>query len=440
MGRPGQGRLPNMDEPTEGDIALARKLLADWDEGRGTSKSQLEIKTWNDATSHGRRFDRFVRRTLGVSTSKPSRQTDRISDLEQQIRSLGHLPKGAKTTDWEIQLAHARRSCLEALRIWNDPVAAFRAGAFSLLFVAAWNGLAIALLQKAGLEWRKLDKAGNPISIKGTEQALKTDQLLSKALPSDERRGVRKNVGFWIDLRNAVAHRHLPALDITIIPFAQAGLLNIESVLAEEFGSEYSLTESLSVPLQLSGFRDPGVLGSRRKLQASLPLDVQALLSRANEVEEDLLSDETYMLRVAFLPAVPASGRNPDAVAYFLKPGEVPTELGEALERYVLLPKVSMGERPNFAANQVIEEVVRRTGFKFNSGLHLEAARRIGIRPPSGEDDRTIDLRYAEYITSFKRYLYSQAWIDLLVEKLHTTDGFKQLTGRVPVPVTDEAT
>ena len=55
-------------------------------------------------------------------------------------------------------------------------------------------------------------------------------------------------------------------------------MLNIEGVLVDDFGSEYALAESLNVPLQLSGFRDPGVLSSRRKLQAALPPDVQAVL------------------------------------------------------------------------------------------------------------------------------------------------------------------
>lgn len=40
---------------------MANRLLLEWDEGRGLSKSQLEIRTWDDATSHGRHFDRSKR-------------------------------------------------------------------------------------------------------------------------------------------------------------------------------------------------------------------------------------------------------------------------------------------------------------------------------------------------------------------------------------------
>lgn len=81
-------------------MALAQELLAKWDYGRGISKSQLEIKTWGDATSHGRRFDRFIANTLGVATTRPSKQTDRIAELEQQIRSLGRHPVGREPAVW----------------------------------------------------------------------------------------------------------------------------------------------------------------------------------------------------------------------------------------------------------------------------------------------------------------------------------------------------
>lgn len=137
-----------MAEPSEDDIELATELLAAWDNGQGISKSELERRHWNDGSSHGRRFDRFIRQTLGTETTRSSKQTDRIADLEAQVRSLGRSPAGIDAPEWEVQLLHAREACLSGLRVWNDPLARFRTGAFSLLFVTAWNSIAIAMLQK----------------------------------------------------------------------------------------------------------------------------------------------------------------------------------------------------------------------------------------------------------------------------------------------------
>lgn len=425
-----------MDEPTSEEIDLAHRLYVEWDEGRGTSKSQIELREWGDATAHGRRFDRFIRKTLGFSTTKPSRQTDRIGELEAAIRRSGRVPPGAKPSRWEVQLQHARSAALAALRAWNDPTSVFRTGSFSLLLVTAWNSLAIAILQERKAEWRELDKSGQPTLFEGMEKSRDTLDLINEAFPGDASRGLRENVADWVALRNSVAHRHLPALDVAVIPLAQAALLNFENALESNFGADFLLAEHLSVPLQLSGFRDPGVLSSLKKLQASLPLDVQAILSRAEQNDPDLLSDHTYMLRVAFIPAVPASGRNPDAVAYFVKPGQVTGELEEAVQQFVVLPKVSRSVRPNLGAKSVVDTVKKATGFKFNTTQHAFLARKLGIRPEKdAADPAKTDLVYCEYISAMKNYLYSQAWVDRLVALLSTEDGYREELEAHPVPL-----
>jgi hypothetical protein len=415
--------------------ALAIRLLAEWDEGRGKAKSRIEREVWDDGRSHGRRFDRFISRTLGASTTRRSRLSDRIEDLSRQIRGLGEVPVGAAPQRWERQLQHARDACTAALRIWNDPSARFRTGGFALLFATAWNSLSIAVLQLDGGEWRELDDAGSAVIVDGVERALSTAELLSQAFPSDTHRGLRANTGLWLELRHHVAHRHLPALDHSVIPHAQAGLLNFEAVVVGRFGSEFALGSSLSVPLQLTGFRDPGVLSSRKQLQASLPLDVQAVLAEPERIDPALGVDETFMLRVAFVPMVPSSGRSPDCIAYFARPGEVPEDLANDLERFLVLPK-PLSARPSLLPTEVVGQVSARTGWRFDTNLHAEAARRLGARPARGEPERTVDLRWAEYIGAHKRHLYTPAWVERLVEELATPKGFEDATGKEPRPLT----
>lgn len=425
-----------MNAPEETDAELALRLYEAWNEGRGVSKSQLERETWSDGSSHGRRFDRFVHQHLGVSTSKRSKQTTRIEDLERQIRSAGFHPVGTTPTSHETQVQHARAACLSAVRIWNDPDGTFRTGAFALLLVVAWNSLALAVLQRDGVEWRKT-KNGKPIIRNGSEQTLDTADLVQTAFGGGADRGTRENIRFWLDLRNAVAHRQLPELDVSVIPYAQAGLLNFERKLESEFGEEYQLAEQLAVPLQLSGFRDPEALRSRKRALAALPLDVQLILGRAAEEAPELLSDETFVMRIAFVPVVPPSGRNPDAVAYFMRPGEVPDELAESLDRYVILPKVYRGSRPTMGASEVVTEVGRRIPYRFNTTNHAAVARFLGVRPPRGQPDRSLDEAYCEYVTAAKIYVYNQRWIDRVVEQVSSPEGYREATGKEPVLRTD---
>ena len=423
------------------DHSLAQELYDRW--RAGEAKSRLEIETWGDATAHGRHFDRFVRTNLGVATTKPSRQSDEIADLRRQVRALGSTPVGTTPADWELQVCHARDACLSALRVWNDPTARFRTSAFALLIITAWNGLAIGLLQRTNLEWRKIDSGGAPILRDGAEQSHDTRELIRRAFQGDDAPSValRENVSFWVDLRNSAAHRHLPGLDLAVIPQAQACLVNIERVLIDDFGPEYSVADALTVPLQLSGFRDPGILASRKALLAGLPLDVKAVLNRIDNLPGDVASDPAFQIRVAFLPVVPASGRGADAVAYFVKPGELPAELGESLERYVVVPKLWKGGRW-FRASEVAAEVERRTGYRFAaSPHHSNAALALGVRPSRDETPRTIDISFAEYVSSFKQYQYTQAWIDRLVVLADDTEEFERVIGRPAVRVdTDDDT
>jgi hypothetical protein len=420
------------------DVEVARELFAEWDQGRGTSKSQIEIRVWGDATSHGRRFDRFIRQTLGESTSRPSRQTDRIAELEAQVRTLGRNPVGAELEVWESTLQHARSACIAGLRIWNDPAATFRTGGFALHFVAAWNSLAIAVLERNHFEWRELDPEGRPVvTPEGAEKARSTMDLVADAFPEAEYRGLRENVSDWVRLRNSVAHRHVPAVDMAVIPWAQAGLLNFEKVIAALFGETWTLSDQLSVPLQLSGFRNPDIVASLRQLQAALPLDVQAILTRAAEAEPALLADPTYQLRVAFVPVVPPSGRRPDAVAYFVRPNEVPDELAESLQRFIVLPKVVRPPRPHLTATGVAESVCERIPFKFNKYQVIVAARALGVRPPASAPDQSVtDPRYCEYVSALKRCLYNQDWVDRLVGELSDPIRYQELLGSTPGPQT----
>ena len=401
------------------EIELAERLYDDWTSGR-RSKSQIEREEWGDGRSHGRRFDRFIRTTLGVQTSKRSRQSTEIDRLKHQLLAEGIVPEGTEIPEWQAFLLHSRSAALQAIRVWNDPLSEFKVAAFSLLFVASWNGVAIAKLEHESTAWQSADG-----------KAKRTMDLVKTAFGGNWPSARFENVRFWSDIRDAVAHRRTPQLELLMLGEAQAGLLNYEETVVGEFGSEYALAAKLTVPLQVSGFRDPGVLSSRKRLEAAIPPHVIEILDRSEG--KAYASEPEFRLSYVFLPTASRSGRGGDAQVFFSKPDEVPDELRETLDRYLVLDK-PYARDAKFRATEVIQEFQRRTGFHFYNNLHSQVARALGARPKRGQPERTVRLEWAEYISALKTYLYTQRWIDHLVSVMGTSEDYERVTGRSAEP------
>lgn len=83
-------------------------------------------------------------------------------------------------------------------------------------------------------------------------------------------------------------------------------------------------------------------------------------------------------------------------------------------------------------STEVVLEVERRTGYKFNSKLHARVARTMGARPPSSEPDGTIDRGFASFVPEVDRYLYTPEWIDLVCSVLSDAERFRDLTDVEP--------
>jgi hypothetical protein len=71
------------------DLATLRDIYARW--RAGATKSELERDYLNAPQSHGKLFSALVREHLGVETEKRSGQSQRIDELEQEVRRLRQL-------------------------------------------------------------------------------------------------------------------------------------------------------------------------------------------------------------------------------------------------------------------------------------------------------------------------------------------------------------
>lgn len=429
----GREKEPLADEE---HVRLATEMHDRWKNGE--TKSRLEIEYWDNATSHGKAFTAYIKRWLGVETARQSSQSARIAELEALLRANGVSPTEAGDLAEEYRLlAKSREAALAAVRVYNDPLAGFRTETFIMLMIVAWNSLFQALLQRARADYYERDDQGAQILIEGRAKVLDTWQLVERALADDEFRDVRANLDFFLKLRNQIAHRYLPALDVAVTGEAQAMLLNFEELLVAQFGEEAALGDRLAVPLQLSGFRNDGALRSLRKAQAQLPTDVTEFLARHRaDLDDEILESPRYCLQIFFVPVTANRERSADAVVSFIPPDNVTPEIEEQLAKMGVVTKRKI--TPVVSADllrpsEVVNLVAERLPYRFTMDTHTRCWRHYGVRPPygAGEPEATDD-RYCCWDRLMRAYGYTKAWVGKLVRNLSEADQYEAVVGYAP--------
>ena len=117
--------------------------------------------------------------------------------------------------------------------------------------VIAWTALFHAIFFKRRIKPYRKESNGRFKMVDGEPKHWKLAECLKAYYGNDTGNPVRKNLEFFIPLRNRIEHRHLPELDANILGECQSMLLNFDEMVALEFGERYCLRESLSFSLQL---------------------------------------------------------------------------------------------------------------------------------------------------------------------------------------------
>ncbi|HJQ94231.1 MAG TPA: DUF3644 domain-containing protein [Acidimicrobiia bacterium] len=415
---------------------LAREMYDRWEAGE--PKSRLEIEYWGNATSHGKAFSAYVRKWLDLETEHKSTQTERLESLESLLRIHGISPAEDEdlTEDYRL-LARTRESALAALRIYNDPSAGFRTESFIVLMVIAWNALLQAILEREGVDYFERRDDGTLVEIDGRAKVLDTYELMNRAIGGKVNAAIRCNLDFFLQLRNVIAHRYLPAVDIAIVSEAQSLLLNLENKLVNVFGREARLGNRLVVPLQLSQFRTTEALRSIKNLQAQLPADVMDFLSRhRREVPDEVLRSPEYALPIFFVPVTANRERSAEAVVRFVRPGEVTEKLEDALQQIAVVTKpkrISVASHDLMRPGQVVELVSNRLPYRFTTDTHTRCWKHFNVRPASGSSEPDVtDDRYCVYDSLGRQYGYKHAWVELLVKELSNPEVYEAIVGFRP--------
>lgn len=143
------------------------------------------------------------------------------------------------TSEVAIHLEKARDSAFLAVETYNRPRTSFRSGGYIVMMCIASTALfhAIFFNRKRKPFYRKKKNRRHFEIVDGDRKAWELSTCLEEFWGA-EHPPIRKNIEFFIKLRNKIEHRSMPGLDITIFGECQALLFNFEDLIS---GSEIGM-------------------------------------------------------------------------------------------------------------------------------------------------------------------------------------------------------
>ena len=348
---------------------------------------------------------------------------------------MRRLPRDVKSC-----LEKARESALLAVGNYNRPETAFRSGAYIVLMVIAWTSLFHAIFLKDRVKpFHTKIKKGRYIryeKVDGENRAWELAQCV-KEYYSGDHPPERKNLEFFIGLRNKIEHRNMPQLDDRIFGECQALLLNFESLLNEKFGERYSLNESLAVSLQFSTITPARKAEALRNLQSKSYPSVMDYVERFRSgLSADIEQSMEYSFRVFLLPKTGNHATSSDLALEIINVDNLSEEAKLEMERVVGLLKTRETPVANpgkLKPGDVVQQVEAGLGCRFSMSDHTTCWKYFEVRPPTGAKEPTkTDIRYCHYDVPHKDYIYTDKWVDFLISKLSVRAVHREVLGREP--------
>lgn len=352
----------------------------------------------------------------------------------------------ARPPAWTAILRAACDEAVLAVRLYNDPAEARAFEGFVVHMHVAWLYLLQARFARDGVDYR-YRRRDNPrwfVRVDGEIKTWELAQCIEERWP-DADDAVRKNLEFFVGLRNKIEHRHSVqdrSLGMSVSGHAQAHVLNFEHELTSTFGSKYSLATMLRFPVFIGTFTTEGT-EALVKLRRQLPADLRRYIAEFHSGLDDATAgDDRFELR---LKVVLEQIQRPDEDSMaieFVRWGDLTDEersvvssLGRQGKTIVREQKRSVVGHGLLRPSEAEQRVAAAIPYRFNSYDFLQAWKRKGVRPERGtkHPERT-DEKYCVYDELSNQYGYTQAWVKWLIKSCSTAKGFRAATGREPRP------
>lgn len=351
----------------------------------------------------------------------------------------------ARPPRWQTTLdASVEEACL-AVRLYNDPAESRSFEGFVIHMHLAWLYLLHAQFVRDDVDFRYWDPQFKKrlLKIDGEAKRWELERSMKERWPSDTD-PVRANLSLFIKLRNRLEHRHAhadEALMLNLAGHAHALLVNFETELTEQFGDTQSLAMRLRIPIFVGTFTAEGEQ-ALRKFRSTLPNDIKTFVTDYETgLDESVTGDSRYEFRIRAI--VELAPKDPDAIAMqFTKYDDMTEderafaeELGRRGQVIVRDRKQNVSGLGRVMPTSAMKEIQAAIPYTFNMAHFTSAWKIAKIRPLNGaaNPSRT-NTDFCEYDEPTKTYRYTKAWVQRVIKKCSTPEGFLEMTGREAQP------
>ncbi len=245
---------------------------------------------------------------------------DEYIRMMSQKDSLSNQPKKPMLPlEVERLVIKARESATLALDIYNRPATMFRTEGFIVMMVIAWTALFHAIFQKRGVKYFHKDSDGIISKIDGESKTWELKECINRYF-GDIQSPIRKNLEFFIGLRNKIEHRFVPAIDNHVVGECQALLLNFDDLISDQFTNYYAINEYLAVSLQTASTRTEQQIEAIKKFQGEQYKELKDYIDTFREgLKDAVYSDPKYSFRVFLIPKLGNHEKSSEIAFEFVK-------------------------------------------------------------------------------------------------------------------------
>jgi Protein of unknown function (DUF3644) len=391
----------------------------------GTFKTYLK-KKWSRLVQKEK-----TGRTYRVSGIAALKEAEFVRLMSQKDELSADPKKPLLEPKVEMLVRKAREAALLGLHIYNSPTTIFRTEGYSVMMVIAWTSLFHAIFEQRKVPYLYLDKKGAAVVIDGDEKAWELGACVAEFYKGTAS-AVCENLKFFISLRNKIEHRYVPSIHAHVAGECQALLFNFDELLTQEFGNYFAIRESLAIPLQTANHRTPEQTEVVKKLQARHFDEVRTFIDNfRSTLADEVFNDEKFSFRVYLVQRVGNHRNSSDLAIEFVRVTSENAADLQALTKQIVAVRerqVSVVSAGLLKPSGVVAAVAAKLKEPFSMHHHTLAWARYKVRP-TGEFSATgCDSRYCIADVAHQDYLYTPAWIVLLVDKLSHAGEYAALT------------